>query len=109
VPGLDQAEACLAGVEANRVVLMVVGARRWPRPVTADLGPRVLAQQTGGRIVFCPRDRHLAISGIDAGPLPPPVQHAARQALRSLADVETPKPDDRRRRGVQDPRRRWER
>ena len=63
--------------------------KKWPRPVGYSAGPLTRALEAAGRLVDVPQDRALAISGLDATPLPTPLLEAASTLLRLLPPADT--------------------
>ena len=86
VPGLRRLETALTLLDPARPVVAVRGPdlRRWPRELTAAMGPATRDQHRTGRWVAVPHDRRLALRGIDSTPLPPALVTAARDVLRHV-------------------------
>jgi len=63
--------------------------KKWPRPVGYSAGPRTRGLETAGRLVDVPQDRALAITGLDATPLPASLLHAAATLLRLVPSADT--------------------
>jgi hypothetical protein len=87
VPGLRRLENVLALAGGARLVVAVLGRprRRWPRELTAALGPHTAAVEVDGRLVVVPTDRGLAVRGPDTSPLPSTLLSAAQAVLRHTA------------------------
>jgi hypothetical protein len=86
VPGLRRLEGALDLLAGTSTCAAVIGPRpkKWPRPVGYSAGPRTRALEAAGRLVDVPADRALAITGLDATPLPAPLLVAAATLLRLL-------------------------
>jgi hypothetical protein len=86
VPGLRRLENALTMLDPARPVVAVRGPdlRRWPRELTAAMGPATRNQHRTGRWVAVSHDNRLAIRGIDSTPLPPALVTAARDVLRHV-------------------------
>ena len=78
IPGVRHAELALAALPGNPFVVGV-GARRWPTPVTAAVGPRLGRAMSQGRVGLIPADRCLELNGIDTETFAKPVAAAATQ------------------------------
>jgi hypothetical protein len=93
VPGLRRLEGALELLTGTRTCAAVIGPERkkWPRPVGYSAGPRTRALEAAGRLVDLPKDRALAIAGLDATPLPTPLLDAAAALLRLLPPSDTTK------------------
>jgi hypothetical protein len=91
VPGLRRLEGALELLAGTGTCAAVIGPKRkkWPRPVGYSAGPRTRALEAAGRLVDVPRDRALAIAGLDATPLPTPLLTAAAALLRLLPTADT--------------------
>jgi len=91
VPGLLRLEGALELLAKTRTCAAVIGPKRkkWARPVGYSAGPRTRALEAAGRLVDVPRDRALAIAGLDATPLPTPLLTAAAALLRLLPTGDT--------------------
>lgn len=87
VPGLRRLEIALTLLDPARPVVAVRGPdpRRWPRELTAAMGPATRDQHRTGRWVAIPHDKRLALRGIDSTPLPPALVTAARDVLRHVS------------------------
>jgi len=87
VPGLRRLETALTLLDPPRAVVAVRGPdpRRWPRELTAAMGPATRDQHRTGRWVAIPHDKRLALRGIDSTPLPPALVTAARDVLRHVS------------------------
>jgi hypothetical protein len=66
LPSIRRAESACREAAA----IAVVGARRWPKPLAASLGPALAAAADAGRVVFVPHSRELQLNGVDAEPTP---------------------------------------
>ena len=75
VPGVRHAELALAAFAG--AIVVGVGAKRWPRPVSAAFGERLTQARREGRVGLLPSDRRLEVNGIDTHPLPKSVAAAA--------------------------------
>ncbi|WP_448062527.1 hypothetical protein [Cellulomonas hominis] len=87
VPGLRRLETALTVLDPPRAVVAVRGPdpRRWPRELTAAIGPATRDQHRTGRWVAVPHDKRLALRGIDSAPLPPALVTAARDVLHHVS------------------------
>ena len=87
IPGVRRLETALTLLGPARVVIAVVGTtrRRWPRALTAALGPHAGACDRAGRLVAITTDRRLAVRGLDSAPLPASLLRAADTLLRLTA------------------------
>ncbi|MBK8460747.1 MAG: hypothetical protein IPL43_11675 [Micropruina sp.] len=87
IPGVRRLETALTLLGPARVVVAVVGTtrRRWPRALTAALGPHAGACDRAGRLVAITTDRRLAVRGLDSAPLPASLLRAADTLLRLTA------------------------
>ncbi len=87
VPGLRRLETALTLLAPSHAVVAVRGPdpRRWPRELTAAIGPATKDQRRTGRWVAVPHDRRLAFRGVDSAPLPPALLTAARDVLRHVS------------------------
>lgn len=89
-PGLRRLEAVLTALPTGQgsggPVAAVVGPRlaRWPGPLCHSTGPRTQDLLRAGRVVALPRDRRLALTGIDTTPLPAALVAAAGRVLDLL-------------------------
>ena len=84
-PGLRRMEAAIAGLGADRVHAVVVGApKRWPRPLEQALGAHGRQLRTSGRLTGVPHDPQLAVDGITTDPLPAALLGAVAPVLDSL-------------------------
>jgi len=83
VPGLRRLESALDLLAGTNICAAVIGPKpkKWPRPVGYSAGPRTRAVEASGRLVGVPRDRALAIAGLDATPLPTALLDAASTLL----------------------------
>ena len=88
VPGLRHLETALAQLRSVPAVAAVVGPprKRWPKPLWRTAGPRTQSVDDDGRLVVIPRDRRLAITGVDATPLPPALVDAGRRLFELVTD-----------------------
>lgn len=87
VPGLRRLELELdAAADVPDVVVGVLGParRRWPRELTASLGPRTRHLDHLDRLVVVPLDRDLAARGLTPDPLPDALLTAAVLILDRL-------------------------
>jgi hypothetical protein len=84
VPGVRFAEQLLAELDGASLVLVTVGPRRWPGPITATLGPRLRQLRINGQVVSVPHDRHLQLTGPSTDPLPNAVASAGSALLALL-------------------------
>ena len=93
VPGLRRLEGALELLAGTSTCAAVIGPKRkkWPRPVGYSAGPRTRALEAAGRLVDVPQERALAISGLDATPLPTPLLAAAATLLGLLPPADTTK------------------
>jgi hypothetical protein len=82
IPGAGQAELLLA--EHPAALVVVVGARRWPRAVSAALGPHVSRADDAGRLVFIPRSADLEMHGVAAEALPRGLVAAAARLVERI-------------------------
>jgi hypothetical protein len=91
VPGLRRLEGALDLLAGTSTCAAVIGPKpkKWPRPVACSAGPRARALEVAGRLVDVPADRALAITGLDATPLPASLLQAAATLLRLLPAVGT--------------------
>ena len=91
VPGLRHLESALDLLAGTSTCAAVIGPKpkKWPRPVGYSAGPRTRALEAAGRLVDVPADRALAITGLDATPLPASLLHAAATLLRLLPPADT--------------------
>ena len=87
IPGLRRLELALTMLAPARVIVAVTGShpRRWPRPVTAALGPLTTAAVTANLLVDLPSDKGLALRGLDSSPLPTSLLKAAENLLQHVA------------------------
>lgn len=95
VPGMRHLEAVLHLLDEHHTPVVVIrgGQRRgrWPAPIEREVGHRTLALRHAGRLVPFPTDSSLAITGLDANPLPAPVVTAGATILRlAQPDAGTP-------------------
>jgi len=91
VPGLRHLESALDLLAGTSTCAAVIGPRpkKWPRPVACSAGPRTRGLETAGRLVDVPADRALAITGLDATPLPASLLQAAAALLRLVPSADT--------------------
>jgi hypothetical protein len=91
VPGLRRLEGALELLAGTSTCAAVIGPKRkkWPRPVGYSAGPLTRALEAAGCLVDVPQDRALAITGLDATPLPAPLLDAAATLLRLLPAADT--------------------
>jgi len=91
VPGLRRLEGALDLLAGTSTCAAVIGPKpkKWPRPVGYSAGPRTRGLETAGRLVDVPQDRALAITGLDATPLPASLLHAAATLLRLVPSADT--------------------
>ena len=87
IPGLRRLELALTMLAPARVIVAVIGShpRRWPRPVTAALGPLTTAAVKANLLVNLPSDKGLALRGLDSSPLPTSLLKAAENLLQHVA------------------------
>jgi hypothetical protein len=84
-PGLRRLEAAIAGLGADRVQAVVVGApKRWPRQLEQALGAHGRQLRTLGWLIGVPDDPQLAAGGITTDPLPAALLAAVSPVLESL-------------------------
>ena len=81
VPGVRRAEAALSRLPVEPYVA-AVGTERWSAPVLASAGPLLRKTHAAGRTFVVPRDKRLAVEGINDQPLSKPVLAAASSAPR---------------------------
>jgi hypothetical protein len=83
VPGLRHLEGALALLEGTAPLVAVVGPprKRWPNAVRHSAGALTRAADFAGRLLAVPRDRRLAVAGLDSTPLPTALLEAAATAL----------------------------
>jgi hypothetical protein len=86
VPGIRQTEVLLAALSGRDPVIAALGPTRWPGVVTASCGPLLRAARDSGRVVPVPIDRHLAVTGLTAGPLPKQLFPAGRALAGRVLD-----------------------
>jgi hypothetical protein len=91
VPGLRHLESALDLLAGTSTLAAVIGPKpkKWPRPVACSAGPRTRALEAAGRLVDVPEDRALAITGLDAAPLPASLLQAAATLLRLFPSAGT--------------------
>ena len=91
VPGLRRLEGALDLLARTSTCAAVIGPKpkKWPRPVGYSAGPRTRALKAAGRLVAVPEDRALAITGLDAAPLPASLLQAAATLLRLFPSAGT--------------------
>jgi len=91
VPGLRRLEGALDLLAGTSTYAAVIGPKRkkWPRPVACSTGPRTRGLEAAGRLIHVPEDRALAITGLDATPLPASLLAAAATLLRLLPAAST--------------------
>jgi len=91
VPGLRRLEGALDLLAGTSTCAAVIGPKRkkWSRPVACSAGPRTRGLEAAGRLVDVPEDRALAITGLDATPLPASLLQAAATLLRLLPSAGT--------------------
>ena len=94
VPGVRRLEQALATV-SEPVLVVAVGARRWPEVVRASHGPRLALSCAAGRVLLVPADRRLGLCGVDSSSLP----KALLAALEPAAGLLAPQAADVRDRG----------
>ena len=87
IPGLRRLELALTMLTPARVVVALIGShpRRWPRPVTASLGPLTATALKANLLVDLPSDKGLALRGLDSSPLPTSLLKAAENLLQQAA------------------------
>lgn len=92
IPGLRRLETALTLLDRPRALVAVVGAprRRWPRHLTAAMGPLTIAADSDGRLITIPTDKDLALRGLDSAPLPTSLLTAAETLLRQCAAGDHP-------------------
>lgn len=95
LPSIRRAESACREVAA----IAVVGARRWPKPVAASLGPALAAIADAGRVVFVPHNRDLQLNGVDAEPTPARVLAAGMRLAELIWPDLAQTPSRHRRRG----------
>jgi hypothetical protein len=93
VPGLRRLESALDLLAGTSTCAAVIGPRprKWSRPVGYSAGPRTRALEADGRLIDVPKDQALAITGLDATPLPASLLQAAATLLRLLPPATTTK------------------
>ena len=84
IPGLRRLETALSLLGPGRTVVAVLGParRRWPRHLSAALGPQATAADQAGLLIAVAADKHLATRGLDSSALPASLLHAAENLLR---------------------------
>lgn len=94
IPGLRRLEATLdqpvlrqATVEGLIWLAITVQARRLPAWLARSAGPQTARLLNAGRVLVIPRDRRLAVAGLDSRPLPAPITAAMRPLLASLTSL----------------------
>ena len=87
IPGLRRLESALELLAPALVVVAVAGSnpRRWPRALTASLGPLTAAATMQRPVVVLAADKTLALRGLDSNPLPPSLLKAAQTLLQHAA------------------------
>lgn len=95
IPGLRRLETTLTLLGPDRAVVAVLGPprRRWPRHLTAALGPHATARDRVGLLTVIPTDKHLSTRGLDATPLPPSLLRAAESLLHLTVGSAGPTPE----------------
>src|SRR5450631_1185597 len=91
IPGLRRLESALDLLAGTSTCAAVIGPKpkKWPRPVAYSAGPRTRALEAAGRLVDVPEHRALAITGLDATPLPSSLLQTAAALLRLLPPEDT--------------------
>ena len=90
VPGLRHLESALGMLGGTpTVVVVIIGPprKRWPKTVQHSAGSSTRAAERAGRLVGAPRDRQLAIAGLDSTPLPAALLRAAETVLTLVDPV----------------------
>lgn len=92
IPGLRRLELALTMLTPARVVVALIGShpRRWPRQVTASLGPLTANALKANLLVDLPSDKGLALRGLDSSPLPTSLLKAAENLLQHAAAGDQP-------------------
>lgn len=91
VPGMRRLEGAVEMLAGTACVGAVVGPRRrrWPPAVWQCAGPLTRALDTAGHLQEVPRDKALAVSGLDPCPLPAALLAAATTLLRLTGSGQT--------------------
>lgn len=84
VPSLRRLENTLELLTEPACLAAVVGPplKRWPKPVTGSVGPRIRHLIAMNRLAAMPAVRSLQLTGLTPDPLPPPVLTTAAELLR---------------------------
>jgi len=72
----------LLGPERSVVAVLGPARRRWPRHLSAALGPQATARDRAGLLIAIAADKHLTTRGLDSSALPASLLHAAENLLR---------------------------
>lgn len=84
VPGLRRLDAALGLLPGRDCALAILGPprRRWPRALSAALGPLARQAERDGLLVTVPVVASVRLTGVDSHPLPAAVLRAAASVLR---------------------------
>jgi hypothetical protein len=87
VPALRRLEMALTLLSPAHVVIAIRGPhpRRWPKTLTASLGPLSVDALKTGPVVSIPTDKGLLLRGLDSTPLPTSLLKAAENLLQHIA------------------------
>ncbi len=90
--GMRRLEGALALLAGTRVVAAVVGSarRRWPRGLEHAIGVLGREVDRRGDLLVVPRDKALAVRGLDSIPLPASLLSSAAALLRLVDGPATP-------------------
>jgi hypothetical protein len=84
VSGLRRMELLMERSALAPAAVALVGPRRWPRALSASVGPSIAALDAAGRVVRVPVDRRLEVTGLTPDPLPKAINEAGRALLDLL-------------------------
>jgi hypothetical protein len=85
-----QAEAVLAGLDATRVLVVVVGAGRWSGPEFAAAGSRLRRLHEDQGVVFVPLMPAKTLPGLGPDPLPKQLTNPSQRLLDRITTITGP-------------------
>lgn len=93
-PSSQPPSSCAEVACARPVLLIALGAGRWPGAISVHAGPLTRQLKADSRLLAMPTDTHLAAYGLSGQPLPRRVQRVGTAAARLIDATHRPAPTD---------------